>query len=1112
MITLFESTTTDFANNGIGNLPDAISCIVTEERNGKFELEMEYPITGKRYSELSLRRIILAKPNPYDDPQPFRIYAITKPIGGIVVVDAEHISYDMSGYPVSPFDAVGAANAFSMLKSHSAVTCPFTFLTDITSMEDISVKVPTSMRAVLGSGDGMILSIYGGEYEFDRFSVNLWQNRGMNRGVSIRYGKNLTDLRQEENCSSVYTGVYPFWYSEEEGLVQLDEKYVSGEGTYNYVRILPLDLSSVFREKPTQETLRTEAMNYISSNGIGVPKVSLTVSFVPLSQSEEYRNYTLLEEVHLCDTVNVEFPELNVSATSKCICTKYNVITGKYDEIELGEARSNLVHTIVDQNKKIEEVPGKTMSFMDQAIDNATKLITGGYGGYVVLRSSTGGSKPDEILVMDTNDVLTAKKIWRWNKNGLGYSSNGYNGPFETAITADGKIVGSFLSANSIEANSLTTSCISAINSKLTLSAATVVETEVGSYETPTGVTYGFIKQADGYYKSSNAGIANSFSYGRWNFNFETETTVIIRAISYGEDRYDYGFISILDYDLPKTMHYPTSNFLHSFKNESSADAQEFVLTVPAGSHYITFKYVKNSSLDKYDDCFKIMCVIKHDAKSRITLGDGEVLISSAEISFDGLVKKSELNADISSYINGEEGSASITQAVSGKFVTPSQLSNTLNGYATTSDISGFVLASELEGKIETYISGTEGIGIITEQLSGTFVLEDELGDYSTKTEVSTAITQKISAFEASLTLSVTAPEIDVGSYETPSNVTYGFIKQADGYYQSSNAGITNSFSYGRWTFNFETETTVTIRAISYGESNFDYGIISILDYDLSKSSTATTSNILHSFYDESSANAQEITLSVPAGTHYITFKYIKDSSGDQFGDYFKIKCVIKNASTSTLTLKNGNTSITSVNITFEGLVTFADLSNENATTVINGSNIRTGKISAEYIDVGEISTKRVVFNYDGDEHNIISSSLVSENNAEISVGLKDYLTTNQFGQYLNLYGTQIYMIHTGYDLANGDSDNYSLKFDMANRKIVSGSTLWSIGYVDSENPSENNVEFGDACFSYIYAARLYCTGRLYMGAWGESYPSLRNYNGQLRWYNENGDYTILAE
>ena len=450
MITLFDSTATSFDTNGIGSLSDAISCEVTEERNGEFELEMEYSVNGKRYADISLRKIIIAKPNPYDKPQPFRIYSITKPINGVVTINAEHISYDLSGCIVSPFSASSAALAFEKMKANSVTSCPFEFWTDKTVNADMVVSKPVSIRSLLGGSEGSMLDIYGkGEYEFDNFTVKLHLNRGANRGVSIRYGKNLTDLTQEEKCSSVYTGVYPYWYSEQQGLCTIKEKIVSVEGTYDFERIYALDLSDKWQEPPTEEQLRTAAKQYITANNIGIPKVSLKVSFVQLAQSKEYEAIALLEKIHLCDTVNVEFPKLNVSSTSKCISIKYDAITNKYIELKLGDSKNNLASTIVSQDKVISETPSK--SFLEKAIDNATQLITGGLGGYVIIQSSSGGKQPDEILIMNTDDIKTATNVWRWNKNGLGYSSNGYNGPYATAITADGKIVADFILAGEFD-------------------------------------------------------------------------------------------------------------------------------------------------------------------------------------------------------------------------------------------------------------------------------------------------------------------------------------------------------------------------------------------------------------------------------------------------------------------------------------------------------------------------------------------------------------------------------------------------------------------------------------------------------------------------------------
>lgn len=460
LIRLFESTATSFFTNGLGGLSDASKCEVIEERNGAFELEMEYHISGKRYSDLQLRRIIVAKSNPYSDPQPFRIYEISKPINGLVTVKAEHISYDMTGYPVSPFSASDVKAAISNAQTNSIVEHPFTLSTDMSASGEFTILKPVSMRSLLGGSSESILEVYGGEgeYEFNGYNVILHQNRGTNRGVTIRYGKNMTDLKQEENCSNVYTAVYPFWYSDEWGMIELPEKTLKTSGTFNYTRILPLDLSNDWENSyewedqyPTEDEVRELAQKYMSENNIGVPIVSLTVSFEQLSQTKEYETLALLETVRLCDEVNVEFPKLGVSATSKCIKTTYDAITNKYISIELGESQSSLSDTVSQQSQTIKEQPSQT--FMEKAIQHATDLISGGLGGFVVIRSSSGGDYPDEILIMNDTNIEKATQVWRWNKGGLGYSDVGYNGPYRTAITQDGHIVADFVDTGHLTAS-----------------------------------------------------------------------------------------------------------------------------------------------------------------------------------------------------------------------------------------------------------------------------------------------------------------------------------------------------------------------------------------------------------------------------------------------------------------------------------------------------------------------------------------------------------------------------------------------------------------------------------------------------------------------------------
>ena len=446
---LFAPTATTFTTNGLGKLSDAASCTVKETRNGAFELTLKYPIEGIHYAEIQQRSIILAKPNPVDSAQPFRVYRISKPINGLVTVYAYHISYDLTGIPVSPYSAASVQAALAGFSTYAAVTNPFTFWSDMMASGDFTVKAPASVRSLLET----VLEVYGGEYKYDKYTVRLYQQRGVNRGVTIRYGKNLTDLKQDENCSNVYTGVYAY-YSDGNGIVETSPKVTPAPGTYDYTRVLPLDLKAEFKEAPTAEALRAAAEQYMTDHNIGVPEVSLNVSFVQLEQTQEYKDLALLERVELCDTVTVIFERLGVNATAQVTSTVYNVLIDAYDSVTIGNVRKNVAMTIAEQAQEIAKGPDLTA--LQAAVIEATELITGNQGGYVVIHSSTGGKTPDEILIMDQPDIESAVQVWRWNKSGLGYSSSGYNGPYGLAMTIDGKINADFITTGGMDAARIT--------------------------------------------------------------------------------------------------------------------------------------------------------------------------------------------------------------------------------------------------------------------------------------------------------------------------------------------------------------------------------------------------------------------------------------------------------------------------------------------------------------------------------------------------------------------------------------------------------------------------------------------------------------------------------
>lgn len=510
---LFDANETAYISHGIGTIADATSCKVTEERNGSYELTLTLPITSRHYKELRPRCQILAKPNPYDAPQPFRIYRISKPLKGMVTAYAEHISYDLSGIPVTPFTASSATEAMQKLKLLSVTYNPFTFSTSVTRAGSMTVSVPKAIRALLGGAEGSLLDVFGGEYRFDRYSVALLQSRGADRGFTILYGKNLIDLQQEENISAVYTAVLPYYYSEQDGLVSGDLQ--QAPGTYDFVRILPLDLSQKWQEKPTVQQVNAAGAAYVKGNNIGIPTVSIKASFVPPGSL----GLDSLEEVRLCDTVTVRFDRLGIDTQAKVVKTEYDVLRDRYTSVEIGDLRTNIAKTIVDIEDQAAEAV--TSTAMENAIKSATDLITGVTGGSVMWGFDANG-KPLELFFLDTDSVSTAREILRINRNGIGFSTQGINGPFDTAWTIKGEFYAKYIVAGTIVADKLANGAVTeraidsyaVTNPKIGGAAVSYGKTSFTGTLDQVGVNKSNIEELFGYF----TGSANFASLNAANF------------------------------------------------------------------------------------------------------------------------------------------------------------------------------------------------------------------------------------------------------------------------------------------------------------------------------------------------------------------------------------------------------------------------------------------------------------------------------------------------------------------------------------------------------------------------------------------------------------------
>lgn len=425
-------------NYGLGVLSSCISAKVTEERNGAFEMEMEYPVEGVHASEIEPNKILKVKPNPTDDPQLFRIYKIGKTIDGHFTVYAQHISYDLSGKVITTGTASNCVAACLLLQAQAG---NFTIETNKSVSASFKITAPSSVRSWFGGKEGSLLDVFGtGEWKYDNFKAKLWSARGADRSVTIRYGKNLTELSQEIDMSNLASGIVPFYKDSNGNVTTIAEV---STGLVGISKTIAVDFSSSVNPEsstPITTQLSNLAANYISNNNLTTMKNSITLDFVQMQG--------VTEQIDLCDTVSIYFEALGISAKAKCVSVVYDVLEERYTETTFGDSRTNIADTIAAQQITVEDAAST------EDVNKATQLITGNRGGYVVLHDGDGDGVPDEILIMNTPDIDTATKVWRWNQAGLGYASgtHAYAGPYGTAITQDGEIVASFITSGVLNA------------------------------------------------------------------------------------------------------------------------------------------------------------------------------------------------------------------------------------------------------------------------------------------------------------------------------------------------------------------------------------------------------------------------------------------------------------------------------------------------------------------------------------------------------------------------------------------------------------------------------------------------------------------------------------
>lgn len=317
--------------------------------------------------------------------------------------------------------------------------------------------------------DQSFINRWGGEIQRRGYSTTIDRKIGQDRGFQVRHAKNIKGFESETTIDGVYTRIKPVAYNGHtiEGYVQS-----SNINKYATVRTITIKYKDVKLQEDceedevgyeTLEELQAELIRRseleFTENHIDEIQGTYTVSFEDLSKTEEYKNYAILERCYLGDVVNVFIDKLDVNISVRAIRKRYNVTTQKVIEIKL----SNLdlsefkPKSFAEVVKEINKLPEDFQNILQQARKEASDLINAGINGFVVVNKN-------EILIMDTADKNTATKVWRWNVNGLGYSSTGYNGEYNTALTMDGKMILNELTCEGINAILINAGTLKSLN------------------------------------------------------------------------------------------------------------------------------------------------------------------------------------------------------------------------------------------------------------------------------------------------------------------------------------------------------------------------------------------------------------------------------------------------------------------------------------------------------------------------------------------------------------------------------------------------------------------------------------------------------------------------
>ena len=440
---LYNSFEDNFENSGLGILVEATNAYITRKINSTYILEFNYPKNGRLIEYIMEDNIVKA------DGQLFRISYINKKSKESWKITANHIAYDLNDNfleDVAPTDQNGVG-ALNWILDRANFTHRFKAISNVKTIASARYVRKNLLSCIL-SEDNALIKRWGGEIDFDNFTIKFFEKLGEDRGLKLSLEKNISGIEVTINKENLATRLMPVG---SDGIL-LPEKYIDSTLISNYphpiVRTIEVNSAKIDEEMTEDEAynlMRNTCINAFE-NGIDIPTVNLKIDFVTLQNTIEYSKFKNLETVFLGDTVSCFIKEYGITTKLRVIGLKKNVLKGTYEKLELGEPLNNFSKQQISITDKIKKIENESSDIVDIAKLNASEMIKNALGGYIYKTNN-------ELFIMDTDDINTAEKVWRWNLNGLGYSKTGVNGSYETAITQDGKIVADFITAGTLSAN-----------------------------------------------------------------------------------------------------------------------------------------------------------------------------------------------------------------------------------------------------------------------------------------------------------------------------------------------------------------------------------------------------------------------------------------------------------------------------------------------------------------------------------------------------------------------------------------------------------------------------------------------------------------------------------